>query len=126
MKRYLHLAFGLFLLLGCPWLILHLLQPDDLTLRPKDDLDRAIIAGDIVWVKGLLRAGYSVNRKGNDGKTPLMVAVVSGQPAVAKYLLSHGADFRVRDRFGMTALQYVTWNLDGEDYEVLNRAGAKE
>lgn len=126
MKRHLHLCLGLLLLLGCAWLITQQLQPDDTTIRPKDDLDQAIVRGNLSKVKALLRTGYQVNRAGNDGKTPLMVAVTSGQPAIAQYLLSRGADFRVRDRFGNTALQYVSWNLDGDDYAVLTRAGAKE
>ena len=41
-----------------------------------------------------------------NGKTLLMVAVHFQQPEVVKYLLSRGANLKVKDRFGATLLHY--------------------
>jgi hypothetical protein len=41
-----------------------------------------------------------------NGKTMLMVAVHFQQPEVVKYLLSRGANLKVKDRFGATLLHY--------------------
>ena len=42
-----------------------------------------------------------------DGWTPLIIAAVHGQTAAVGWLLARGADWRLTDRVGVTALNYA-------------------
>ncbi len=67
------------------------------------ELHNATIARDATRVEYLLKRGANVNAKDNEGKTPLMVAVVSGDMSLMSGLLAYGADPNVQDHDGWTA-----------------------
>lgn len=67
------------------------------------ELHNATIARDATRVEYLLKRGANVNAKDNEGKTPLMVAVVSGDMHLISGLLAYGADPNVQDHDGWTA-----------------------
>ncbi|GAA2334433.1 ankyrin repeat domain-containing protein [Streptomyces kunmingensis] len=54
-------------------------------------LFEAILAGDAIGTKVLLRSGASPQRRDNDGSTPLYQAAVQGEAEVARLLLEAGA-----------------------------------
>ena len=56
----------------------------------------------------LLKHGANVKQTRKiDGMTPLMFAAFNGQPEKVKLLLDSGADKKVKDKNGKTALEYV-------------------
>jgi len=63
-------------------------------------------------VKTMLDAGADVDRPNPDGMTPMMMALDNGNPAVARYLLDHGANPHTWDWWGRTPL-YVAINMRG-------------
>ena len=62
----------------------------------------AVLAGDQELVAGLLNEGYSVNEITPEKDTPLCLALRSGQPAMAIFLLLHGADPNMAGADGQT------------------------
>ena len=54
-------------------------------------------------------ASQCLNRKNKWGKTPLMDACETGRPQVARILLKYGADYRLDDGKGFTALHYCAF-----------------
>ncbi len=69
-------------------------------------------AGCLGCVEAMVKAGVDVNRPNPDGMTPMMMALDNGYPAVAQYLLDHGANPDVWDWWGRTAL-YVAVTMRG-------------
>lgn len=65
----------------------------------------AIKIGDSESVKLFLQAGMSVNQIQNDtGNTPIMIAIESNQQAIFSFLISKGADLKLKDQKGNTPL----------------------
>ncbi|XP_071792177.1 uncharacterized protein [Asterias amurensis] len=56
------------------------------------DLATAAASGDLNFVRSLLAKGVDVNKKSNDGFTPLCNAAFWGYSDIVQYLLSQGAD----------------------------------
>jgi ankyrin repeat protein len=74
----------------------------------------------------LLKVGADPNKAGENGESPLMVAVTfKSAPTVAK-LIAAKADVNAKDRSGYTALRYARENEDEAMVEMLVKAGAKE
>jgi ankyrin repeat protein len=68
----------------------------------------AIQKGRQNWVENFLELGISPSETEREsGFTPLMEAIVSYQDDIAKLLLEKGAEKKVRDRHGLTALDYA-------------------
>lgn len=71
-------------------------------------LHKACYEGDLSKAKSLVAGGANVNLQGprNVGDTPLMLAIASDKNsvAIASLLISHGADVRLTDKAGRTAL----------------------
>ena len=63
-------------------------------------LHKAATEGDLVEVRGLLKAGYDVNGLDNKRRTPLVLAACMGHLEICKYLVKHGADLRAKDNWG--------------------------
>ena len=55
-------------------------------------------------VEALVSAGADVNLPNNEGMTPMMIALDNNQNGVAKFILDHGANPKVWDIYGRTAL----------------------
>jgi hypothetical protein len=55
----------------------------------------------------MLGKDAEVNARDDEGKTPLMYAAENGRLANAKALLAEGADVRLKDKRGKTALDLV-------------------
>ena len=58
-------------------------------------------------VKLLVTYKADVNATANDGTTELMLAASNEKQDVVDYLLAHGANARVRDEKGRTALDFA-------------------
>lgn len=74
----------------------------------------------------LLARGVDVNARSNNGSTPLMTAVQSGQGEIVRLLLSKGADANVRAANGSTALALSLKRGDAAIAQTLKDAGATE
>lgn len=64
----------------------------------------------------LVEAGADVNARGNDGVTPLLLAVRAGQSDVVEHLLKNGADINAADASGETVFDIA---LKAQDKEML-------
>ncbi len=69
-------------------------------------------AGCLGCVKAMVGAGVDVDRPNPDGMTPMIIALDNGSPAVAQYLLDHGANPNTWDWWGRTPL-YVAVTMRG-------------
>lgn len=98
-------------------------------------LENAVHKDQIESVKALLDGGADPNRTDPNGLTPLMMAAGYGYTPIVKVLLARGADTRLRDGKGSTALDYAidgTADIDrttifdcqNETIKVLRDAGA--
>jgi len=61
-------------------------------------------SGCYACVEALVSAGADVNLPNNEGMTPMMIALDNNQNGVAKFFLDHGANPKVWDIYGRTAL----------------------
>lgn len=75
-------------------------------VKTNTPLGIAISKGDMTTVKKLLEYGASVNERSN-GMTPLMIAARYNQVEIVKLLIEKGADLKVKDEKGITALKYA-------------------
>ncbi len=66
----------------------------------------AIMKGDLLTVKKFIEYGAKVNEESN-GMTPLMFAARYNKVDILKYLLEKGADKKIKDQNGLTALKYA-------------------
>lgn len=66
----------------------------------------AIVKGDLETVKKFIEYGADINQKSN-GMTPLMIAARYNQVDILKLLLDKGANFKITDDKGLTALKYA-------------------
>jgi len=63
--------------------------------------------GDLAGVQAELDKGADVNKKDNDGMTPLLIAVTLGHKEIVELLIAKGADVNVADPFSMTPLHFA-------------------
>lgn len=83
----------------------HELEPHDTeSFNGRAAMMAAIAKGDQATVLRLLVMNESVNFTAN-GTTPLHLAAEKGYPDIVRILISHGADFRIKNAEGMTALE---------------------
>jgi hypothetical protein len=67
--------------------------------------------GDLAKVKALAKQSYvSLSSKDGSGRTPLIVASMSGKLEVVRYLLSRGVDVNAADSGGRTSLYFAAQN----------------
>jgi len=69
-------------------------------------------AGCLGCVAAIVKGGANLDRPNPDGMTPMMMALDNGSPAIAKYLLDHGASPHTWDWWGRTPL-YVAVTMRG-------------
>jgi quinoprotein dehydrogenase-associated probable ABC transporter substrate-binding protein len=93
--------------------------------NPDDELNNAIVAGDIDRVRYLLAHGAKANALDGEGHPPLVNAARFGFTAVATYLVEHGANPNLTDPSGWTPLMYAAWNDQPELAKMLLAHGAK-
>ena len=60
-------------------------------------------------MKYLVENGADIEKGDNNGQTPLIWALNSGQLDVAEYLIGIGADINAQDKNGNTALMYASY-----------------
>lgn len=83
-------------------------------------------AGNLDSVRALVKRGAEVNRISQFGTTPLMAAARYPQSSdVVRFLLEHGADPRVKNRFKADALASAALAGDVAAYRLLLAAGAR-
>lgn len=88
-------------------------------------LIREAKAGNLKVVEQLLAAGLDVDVTDRFGVTALMAAALWSRPDVAKYLLDHGADTEIRERyFGCTALIFACLSGTADVLKLLLENGA--
>lgn len=91
----------------------------DVNLHPSM-LHNAVRRGDIRVIDLLIKNGAEINRKENDGNTPLMDAIVMlPSESVAKLLIDKGASLDIQNLDGETALSYATEH--GGSFEIIKR-----
>ena len=91
---------------------------------PSVDIHQAAHDGDIQAVKQYLNASGDVNAKGEDGRTPLHVAVIGRQKKIVKLLLAEGADVNAKNRVELTPLYHAAIYGHTEVAEFLIAKGA--
>jgi ankyrin repeat protein len=64
-------------------------------------------------VEALVGAGADVNLPNNEGMTPLMIALDNSHNGIAKFFLDHGANPKVWDIYGRTALYVAVDHAPG-------------
>lgn len=84
-------------------------------------LCNAIVNGDIATVRKFVEYGSDVNELSN-GVTPLMLAARYNKVEILKYLLEKGADKKIKDEKGNTALKYAEFSKAQEALEFLKQA----
>ncbi len=74
-------------------------------------LHYAASEGDVVRIRGLVKAGADVEARDGYGSTPLIYACKSGREAAALLLLDLGADgSKGKDEYGISALHWASEN----------------
>ncbi len=83
--------------------------------------------GDAETVQKLLSRGFPVDATDDYlGRTPLIVATMSGHTRIVAILLAKGADVRARDMEGWTAMRYARGFGHADIVALLAKAGARE
>jgi hypothetical protein len=81
-------------------------------------LSIAIWKGDLNSVKKFIEYGTDLSEKSN-GMTPLMVAARYNKVEIIKFLLSKGADVKIKDQYGFTALKHAELSNAHQAIELL-------
>ncbi len=81
---------------------------------------QAVSAGDENAVSAILATGADVNAKNDGGQTPLILAIVSGQPHLIRPLLSAGADPLLQDNTGLNAIEWAARKGRGDLADLLS------
>jgi len=97
---------------------------EPVSLRDANVVGIAVGRGDITALKVLLHSRAEVNTsQPRSGTTPLMQAVVSGNLAMVKLLLMHGANKHATSDSGLTALMLAASIGNTEIVDLLLRVG---
>lgn len=87
-------------------------------------LTRAAEQNDITALLTMFDQGVDINARDANGRTPLMLAVLSGQSRAVEVLLAHGANVDAADRYGVTPLQAAESAHRTDIAAALRHAGA--
>jgi hypothetical protein len=88
-------------------------------------LQSAAAAGDMLQTTALLDQGAPLNERDDQGRTPLMLAVMQSRPDIVQLLLDRGADPNIADSIGRTPLQQAQQAKLPGIAALLQRAGAR-
>ncbi len=94
------------------------------TIAFANPLHDAARDGDVEKVSGLIDEGVAMDVPGDNGETPLILAILGGQPAVVDLLIEKGADIRARNSGGFTALHAAAYVGDVDTASKLLGKGA--
>ena len=89
-----------------------------------DQIHDAAKAGDLAGVQAELDNGVDVNKKDDQGATPLNFAAWHGRKEIAELLIAKGADVNAKDDNGRTPLYEAALNGHKEIAELLIAKGA--
>ncbi len=87
-------------------------------------LHEATRDGDLEQVRALIDAGADLDVRGDNGETPLNIAILEGQVLVASLLIDRGADIQARNKGGFTPLHAAAYANVVEIAEKLLSRGA--
>jgi ankyrin repeat protein len=87
-------------------------------------LHQAARDGDVEQVGTLIASGTDLNAQGDNGETPLILAILEGHASVASLLIDGGADIQARNKGGFTPLHAAAYANAVEIAEQLLRGGA--
>ena len=99
-------------------------NPVELTGYAANPLNVAISKGEIDLVKKFIEYGADINETTN-GLTPLMYAARYNQVEIIKLLLEKGANLKVKDERGFTALNHAENSKATEAVELLKNYSRK-
>jgi ankyrin repeat protein len=80
--------------------------------------------GDLEAVRALIAEDAGLNNPGDNGETPLILAILEGHAAVAEVLIEQGADIHARNEGGFTPLHAAAYVGDVAVAEQLLAKGA--
>ena len=86
---------------------------------PPTALFRAVLGGDVKDVNRILQSGADPNEGRFLGAPPLIIALMQGDPMIAKALIEKGADVKMVDGTGSTSLMWAAAN-EGADTTIVN------
>lgn len=86
--------------------------------RHHTPLGMAIAKGDVETAKKIIEYGASVNERSN-GLTPLMLAARYNNVELVNFLIEKGADVKLKDEKGFTALKYAEASNAKDAVEIL-------
>ena len=95
-----------------------------LVAAPKRPIEDCAGLGDIEAVKKHIAAGTDVNTRGENGISPLLIAVIEGHLDVVELLISKGADVNIKDDKGMTPLQFAAFTNRRQIVQLLIKKNA--
>src|SRR5687768_14003305 len=87
-------------------------------------LAKAVKAGDLRAVRGLVASGADVNAKSGDGSTPLLWAAHGSNVEIARTLIAAKAAVDVANDYGVTPLLQASRTGDAAMVDLLLRSGA--
>ena len=84
-----------------------------------NSLHSAARAGDVDEIESLLALGFPIDRRDDEGRTPLMMAAVNGKLQAVKYLLKQGADPSIQDNNGWNTFHHASQGGNPEVIELM-------
>ncbi|KAI4155893.1 MAG: hypothetical protein LQ340_000673 [Diploschistes diacapsis] len=93
-------------------------------LDMRSSLFLAASVGNIMIARILLKMGAEIDRKNDEGDTPLALAALSGEVEMIRMLLEKGAEVDTKNNSGKTALLYAARNGDEIVARMLLEKGA--